>query len=110
MKLITTYQWAFVFLLISSFSKGQGEFFIKADSLLNAGLLAEASLQFDYVIYSQHGNTEILTLALLRKTECLKQQKRFDHERTFQHHQKADCNICSWNSGDRLCAAVLRFQ
>lgn len=49
-----------------------------ADSLLHAGRLQEASLMYERAIYENPADTSLLFTALLRKTECLKQQGLFD--------------------------------
>ena len=79
MRSTIIYLWVCVFLLISFFSKGQSGIFSTADSLLKAGLVDEASLQYDYIIYSNKGNKDFLLEGLLKKTECLKIQNKFDH-------------------------------
>ncbi|MEP7265166.1 MAG: hypothetical protein ABI772_11740, partial [Bacteroidota bacterium] len=68
--LVLTCQWKI------SFADSQG--LVTADSLLLSGNPEEASLMYERAIYENPADTSLLFIALLRKTECLKQQGLYD--------------------------------
>lgn len=79
MKYITIYLWGFVSLLTASSAELRAqEFFAAADQLYAQGYYAAASLEYERVVFEQPGNETIICLALLRKTECLKKEEKFE--------------------------------
>ncbi len=79
MKSITTLLWAFAFLLTASSAEVKAQdIFATADSMFAAAAYNAASLECERVVFQHPGNGPVIAEALLRKTECLKKEKKFE--------------------------------